>query len=123
MRKLSGLMIAALLVGLLALSNGRPARADGGVTPEQLAAADWFCVIGFAPGGSGVGCFPPSSRLGAVTLTPLIFDTSGNLLGTVILLRADKYHGQPCPSQGTDEWLLENLLGVDYRACHHFELP
>ncbi len=123
MRTLSKPMIVALLVGLVVLSGGRPARADGGVNPEQLTVAGWFCVIGFAPGGSGVGCFPPSTALGDVTLTALIFDISGNLLGTVILLRADKYHGQPCPSQGTDEWLLENLLGVDYRACHHFELP
>jgi len=128
MKKLSGLIIACLLVGLVILSAGSQARAGGGVNPGQLEDAGWLCLPG-APGG-GVVCFPPSLRKRLMAgkdvteVTCLYFRANGDFVGTMIFLSEDAYNFQPCGPDGEDEWMpWMSWWGELYFTCHHWDRP
>ncbi len=121
---------ASLLTALMGLAV-RPASA-GGVNPAQLQKAGWDCIIPLP--GDDVHCSTPGA-LGEVlagtanTATFLVFDTQdlqsndAPLLGTELIVRNDRFHGQPCPTDPPSKqytYLLP-LLALDYWACHRYD--
>jgi hypothetical protein len=101
----------------------------GGAGPHTLAqaqAAGWDCSPLILIGGH-YHCSPPGrpsvADIIAGTDVPSVehqvFMPDGSFRGTEILIRADLYAGQPCP---TDRWLPVPPFGpVEYYACHHFD--
>lgn len=116
MRRLLGSLVAA---AALTVALAAPAAAGGGVSPARLASAGWTC---FNVPGLGVHCIPPSAQFGDPTLPILYFGSTSDptsstarLSGSELLLRADRYHGQPCVQEGIATW--HDIGG--YFACHH----
>ena len=87
----------------------------------------WMC---FNVEGLGVHCFSPGALSSPASISILVFDTDdptdmdAPLLGSEILIRADLYAGQPCPTEGGGEYAFlpatATGLPADYRACHHY---
>lgn len=110
-------IVAAIAAGALAGS----ARAER-PTLETLAAQGWSCFT--PPGAPRTVCGNPG--LGRPPLPPgpadrpsymlLAFALDGSYLGTIHLIRADLYAGQPCGSTGAVYAVLPN----GYRECRHF---
>jgi hypothetical protein len=112
----------ALVLALLATALPL-ALADGeGNSPAQLAAHGWTC----ANVEGQVHCW----RAGTTFMEPSVaikyFDTTdpastnAPYLGTEILVHDHLYAGQPCPSEGLDQYTdLSLTLGLPYFACHH----
>jgi len=138
------------LAGLIAVAGAAAAGAQaGGVSPAQLQRAGWSCVNpSFAfPANTNVHCFPPGQLEGVIAGTArtallLTFATSdvdaeeAALLGSERMLRADLFHGQPCPTDPPGgppgaaaspplyEWsYLGPRFGWDYYICHTFDSP
>lgn len=139
-------------VALLALVGGMVlggASATGN-SPAGLTKAGWDCfnpaaVVTKVPNfNPTIHCFPPGQmeRVFAGTASSALlkaFDTSdpndddAAFLGSERMLRADLYHGQPCPTDPPDldpelrgdlAWSdLEPLFGLDYVICHTFDSP
>jgi hypothetical protein len=114
---------AVAVVGTAAggASSGNPNR-----TLAQAMANGWDCTPLILLGGH-YHCSPPGrpsvADIIAGTDEPSIvhqvFLPDGSFAGTELLIRADLYAGQPCP---TDQWLPVPPVGpVQYYACHHFE--
>jgi hypothetical protein len=125
------------------------ATAGTGVSPAQLQRAGWSCVNPAAafPANPNVHCFPPGHLQGviagtAATALLLTFATSDTgaeaapLLGAERMIRADLFHGQPCPTDPPGgppgaassppryEWsYLGPRFGWDYYICHTFDSP
>jgi hypothetical protein len=100
------LFVIAVLASALALVG--PVAADGGVTAARLTSAGWTCFTP-PPAPNRIVCGKPGLGLPAVPADPngpaaysfLTFDrTTGELLGATHMIRADLYHGQPCPQLG-----------------------
>lgn len=115
--------VASLVTAVLAVVLAATASA-GGVTNEQLAAHGWTCFVPPAPFDDRVACFDPGrGRPFPGNLDPapshggVLFDrASGELLGTVHLLRGDLYRGQTCASTG-EPYRFIALIG--YYECPH----
>jgi hypothetical protein len=117
MRKLM-LLIATLLASLGAVG----AATGAGLTPDQLTTAGWTCFRD--PGAPRIVCSdpghgrpvpgdpnaPPSYNFKAFTL-------DGAFIGTIHLIRADLYSGQPCPQTGAPYFFIP-VIG--YYRCEHF---
>jgi hypothetical protein len=113
-------IVAALLLPLTAAAQRR------GLSPKQLNDHGWTC---FNVPGLGVHCaepgqeFPPTQP---VVQLLYFFNTTDptsdvpDFTGTETLLRADKYHGQPCPTEASGEYFFIGDLGggVEYYGCH-----
>jgi hypothetical protein len=109
--------------------------AVNGVSPAALHAARWDCLYAV----HAVHCLPPGALDGAVAgtteaATALVFEThdpaaeNAPFLGTELNIRADLFHGQPCPTDPPSRQYtylgpggLD--LGLDYYACHRFDSP
>ena len=107
--------IATPLIVTLCLFGGTTTA--GGLTSEQLARAGYTCI----PAGPNdwIHCFL-ARKFPKPSVPVKVFSTDGmEFLGTELLLRADKYHGQPCPQDGLDIW--DPLAVPGYLACHHFD--
>jgi hypothetical protein len=140
-------LIVVALAAVVATSAAATASA-GGVNPWQLQQAGWSCVNPAAafPANPNVHCFPPGQLEGVLAGTAasallLTFATSdvsaqeATLLGTERMIRADLFHGQPCPTDppglpGAEtsppryEWsYLGPRFGWDYYICHMFDSP
>jgi len=125
-RTIVGLALAVLAI---VASMAPTARAGGnGNTPAALSARGWTCVDVTLLDGTDVGvhCFPPGFQSHDASISVKYFDTSdptsadARYLGTEILIRADLYAGQPCPSSDLPHYLdLNALLGIPYYGCHH----
>jgi len=98
-------VIAALAVAVVLAA---PVGAQGGVTADRLMSAGWTCFTP-PPFPNLFVCGKPGLGLPAVPVDPngpsaynfLTFDkTTGELLGATHMIRADLYHGQPCPQLG-----------------------
>jgi hypothetical protein len=98
-------LVAAFLVTALVVVA--PAAADG-VTPVQLQAQGWTCFVP-PPFPDTVVCGNPTHGLppvppdadGPPSYSFLYFDRdTGELRGTIHMIRADLYRGQPCPETG-----------------------
>jgi hypothetical protein len=131
-------MLCAVLLGI-SVGALRPVAADG-VSPAKLAAAGWDCFLPEPPAdpnfNRNVHCSPPGQLAGIFDGTAesgmfLAFDTedpgaeNAALLGSERLIRADKFHGQPCPTDPPSyeySW-LQPLFGLDYYICHSFDSP
>ena len=118
------------LVGLLALTavlvvaglTAAPGFAAG-PSPEQLQSAGWTC---FAPPPGGFACFNPAQGRPPLVTSGVVGGESylamrwtsrtGEFVGTVHLIRADLYNGQPCPQAGGPYTYLA-LIG--YYECAH----
>jgi hypothetical protein len=97
------LAIAALAASLVVVA---PATADG-PTPSQLEAQGWTCFVPppfpdtIVCGNPALGLPPvPPDPNGRASYSFLFFGLDGNLRGTIHMIRADLYHGQPCPATG-----------------------
>jgi hypothetical protein len=121
MRRITGIcLVAALLLPLTAAAQRR------GLSAKQLNDHGWTC---FNVPGLGVHCaepgqeFPPTQP---VVQLLYFFNTTDptsdvpDFTGTETLLRADKYHGQPCPTEASGEYFFIGDLGggVEYYGCH-----
>jgi hypothetical protein len=127
-------LLIAMLLGLLAALPVSTVSAQG-VSPAQLQRAGWSCLLppAFNP---NVHCFPPGQLEGIISgdaevATSLAFATTdlaatdAPLLGTERVIRADLFHGQPCPTDPPSfeySWLFPRF-GWDYYICHTFDSP
>ena len=124
--------IIALTAGLVAICGDhyrsrRLGRRGGARTLTQAQAAGWDCTPLILIGGH-YHCSPPGrpsvadiiAGTDVASVVHQVFDADGSLAGTELLIRADLYAGQPCP---TDEWLpVPPWLPVpQYYACHRFD--
>jgi len=98
----------------------------GGRTLDDAIADGWNCTPLILLGGH-YHCSPPGrpgvgdiiAGTDVPTVEHQVFRVDGTFAGTEILIRADLFAGQPCP---TDEWLPVPPIGdVQYWACHHFD--
>jgi hypothetical protein len=120
----SSLALIALLTALL--TTAASPVAAGGRTLDQALAASWNCepliLLGghyhcSPPGRPGVGDIIAGTDV--ATIEHQVFRPDGTFAGTELLIRADLFAGQPCP---TDEWLPVPPIGVaQYWACHRFD--
>ncbi len=119
-------IITAAFLGMVATIFVPPASAHG-VSPAQLGDAGWDCpeVLG------AIHCAPPGGLARvfsgeAETMSFLVFRTSdAEFLGTELIVRADLFRGQPCPTDppsGQYTYLNQPdlLPGLDYWACHRY---
>jgi hypothetical protein len=111
----------AIAVGLAAFAAVGGATAKG-VTPEQLIAAGWTCFLD--PGAPRTVCSDPGHGRpvpGDPNAPPTynfkIFTLDGSFIGTVHLIRADLYQGQPCPPTGAPYFFIPP---IGYYRCEHF---
>jgi len=131
------ILVAVLLTGVAGASVASPALATG-VSPAQLTAAGWTCLVppDTIP-GEVVHCAPPGQLAGLVAGTAQavrfdVFDTTdpsatqASFLGTEMVIRADLFHGQPCPTDPPSrEWTYLPDIGLpfDYYGCHRLDSP
>lgn len=134
MYRLAAIVLLSI-VGLGAASMANPARADG-IGPAGLAAAGWTCFQPPQDFNPYIHCAPPGQFESIVSGTAraamfIAFDTTdldaerASIRGTERLIRADLYHGQPCPTDPpTYEYSsLEPRFGWNYFICHSFDSP
>jgi hypothetical protein len=99
-----------------------PAATASGPTVGQLTNAGWTCMS--SPVVPRIVCSSPGLGFPAVPADPdgrpayshVIFSLDETFLGTVHLIRADLYRGQPCGSDGS--YVFIGLIG--YFRCDHF---
>ena len=100
------LLAALLAVAIAAVAVVAPAAAEG-VTPAQLRAHGWTCFVP-PPFPDTVVCGNPAHGLPPVPADPdgrpsysfLLFGLDDSFRGTLHMIRADLYRGQPCPQTG-----------------------
>ena len=106
MSRTASIAVLATLV-TVAVAAVAPAAA-GGVTSAELRERGWTCFVP-PPFPDTVVCGNPAEGLPPVPPDPngrasysfVLFDrASDEFRGTVHMLRADLYHGQPCPQTG-----------------------
>jgi hypothetical protein len=104
MRLFSVTILAALAASLALVA----AAAAEGVSPAQLQAQGWTCftpppfpdTIVCANPAEGLPPVPPAPN-GRASYSFLFFDrATGDFRGTIHMIRADLYQGQPCPQTG-----------------------
>jgi hypothetical protein len=119
-------LVALLASAAITAATVGVASANG-PQPGHLEDHGWTCLD--VP-DLGVHCAPPGRTFAPPAPveepTPLLYwfettdpsDTDADFTGTEMLLPFARYHGQPCPQEGLDEWMD---IGIA-RACHH-QLP
>jgi hypothetical protein len=115
----------AIAIVALTLALAAPAVAATGVSQARLEKAGWDCPLVLG----AIHCAPPGglARVGsgeARTMTFLVFSTDdGAFLGTELIIRADLFNGQPCPTDPPSRQYtyLNPLIGLDYYACHRYD--
>ena len=131
-------MRRALAALLLVILGSLPAGvvAARGPSPAQLAAAGWDCILPPPEFNPNVHCAKPGSVAAiqsaeaemVVWLAFATYDlasTDAVLLGSERMVRADLFHGQPCPTDPPSyeySWLVPRF-GWDYYICHTFDSP
>jgi hypothetical protein len=122
-------VIPGLFVGLVAVvALAGSAAPAGAATAPQLEKAGWTCIAPL-PVTDEQHCFAPKGfgRLvsgEAKAVKALVFDASGReYFGTELNVRADIFHGQPCPTDPPkyEYTYLGPIFGLDYWACHRFD--
>ncbi len=107
MRRTKPIAALAATAAVAALVVSAPAGAEG-VTPAQLQARGWTCFVP-PPFPDTIVCGNPAHGLPPVPPDPdggpsynfLFFERStGEFRGTIHMIRADVYRGQPCPQTG-----------------------
>jgi hypothetical protein len=131
-------MRRTLLVGMVCLLGMLPASAvaASGASPAQLQRAGWSCLLPPPEFNPNVHCAPPGQLEGVISgeaaaaaflafATSDLHATNATLLGTERMIRADLFHGQPCPTDPPSfeySWLYPRF-GWDYYICHTFDSP
>jgi hypothetical protein len=121
MRRLT-VFIAAIA---LTLALAAPAAAGGAVSQAKLQKAGWDCPLVLG----AIHCAPPGGLARVLsgearTMSFLVFSTSdGAFLGKELIVRADLFNGQPCPTDPPSRQYtyLKPLIGLDYYACHRYD--
>jgi hypothetical protein len=98
-----GIVVAVFGASLVAVTS---ASAEG-VHPAHLQAQGWTCFVP-PPFPDTIVCGNPAHGLPPVPADPngrpsysfLLFDLDGSRRGSVHMIRADLYRGQPCPQTG-----------------------
>jgi len=105
MRHLKWIAVVAA-VAAVALTVVATGGAEG-VTSASLQAKGWTCFVPpnlrdtIVCGNPGHGLPPvPPDPDGRASYSFLLFTLDGDFRATVHMLRADLYHGQPCPQTG-----------------------
>lgn len=106
---------AAITFGLFALA---PATASAqGHESAQLPDTAFTC---FTAGPSDWTHCATTNGTGQVTVVK-VFDIPGTtFLGTELLVSADVYNGQPCATDGGEQYHDLSDVGAGPYACHHF---
>ena len=107
MRHTKPIATFAALVAAVAFAGVAPASAES-MSPAQLQAHGWACFVP-PPFPNTIVCGNPAHGLPPVPADPdgrpsysfLLFDLDGSFGGTVHMIRADLYRGQPCPQTGS----------------------
>ena len=97
------------------------------LTLDQAIASGWDCTPLIQIGGH-YHCSPPGKQgvaeiiagtADSPSIVHSVFRADGQFAGTELLIRADLWAGQPCP---TDVWIPVPpwLPEPTYFACHHF---
>jgi hypothetical protein len=118
---LSGLVLAS------ALFAGNALAINSRLTLDQAMATGWDCMPLILIGGH-FHCSPPGKQgvteiidgtADSPSIVHTVFSADGRFAGTELLIRADLFAGQRCP---TDVWLPVPpwLPEPTYYACHHF---
>ena len=124
-------LLAAAMSGLSAASTFA-----SGAGPAQLARAGWDCFLPPLDFNPNVHCAPPGQLARIVSgearsgmfVTFATVDLAAEratFLGTERLIRADLYHGQPCPTD-PPSYRYSSLyprFGWNYLICHTFDSP
>lgn len=119
MNRTSWVAIAALAASLVVIGA---ARAEG-LTPDQLTRAGWTCFLD--PGAPRIVCSDPGHGRPTAPADPngppsfnfKVFSLAGEFRGTIHLIRADLYRGEPCPQAGG---LYFFIPPIGYYRCEHF---
>ena len=107
MSRIASVVALASALAAVALAVVASATASG-PSPAELQARGWSCFVP-PPFPDTVVCGNPAHGLPPVPSDPdgrpsysfLLFDRStGELRGTIHMIRADLYAGQPCPQTG-----------------------
>ncbi len=123
---------AAVVAAVILMATPSSASASG-LSPGALGDQGWLCVDAV----HAVHCIPPGLKANvfnqqAEAFTALVFDTrdpadrDAPFLGTEFNIRADLFHGQPCPTDpptGQYTYLPDINVPIDYYACHRFDSP
>jgi hypothetical protein len=129
------LLISTLLVAAASVLPTAAALGDA-AGPGRLAAAGWDCFLPPLDFNPNVHCAPPGQLEGIVSgearsamfvafATTDLSANSAVFLGTERLIRADLFHGQPCPTDPPSYRYssLFDRFGWDYYICHTFDSP
>ena len=110
-------------VGVPAVGVGTEVRSTG-VTPADLTARGWECRVP-PPLPDRIVCRPPNQDFPSPTVpeaerppnfTLLVFQDTGDFIGTQIGIRADLYQGQICGPTG-EPYIFRPPIG--YYECLH----
>jgi len=128
MRRLrSTLAPLAALAFASTLFAGSTLAINSRLTLDQAMASGWDCTPLILIGGH-YHCSPPGKQgvaeiiagtADSPSIVHTVFRADGQFAGTELLIRADLWAGEPCP---TDIWLPVPpwLPTPMYLACHHF---
>ena len=113
----------AVLAAAVTASLGAVATAMGnGVTPDTLRNAGWTCFND--PGAPRIVCSDPghgrpvpNDPNAPPSYNFKIFSLDGAFTGTIHLIRADLYEGQPCPQTGGPYVFI---APIGFYRCEHF---
>jgi hypothetical protein len=128
-------LLASAIAMVALVATGPSATTAQGLSPARLAAAGWDCILP-PPFNPNVHCAPPgslekiiSAEAEMVMMLAFATDdlgaTDAELLGSERMIRADLFHGQPCPTDPPSHeysWLFPRF-GWDYFICHTFDSP
>ncbi|MFW6195443.1 MAG: hypothetical protein ACOC5M_02865, partial [Chloroflexota bacterium] len=89
-------VLLAAFVLTLGVTSGVASAQGGGLSPEKLDNAGWFCFV-----EAGIThCIPDEESVfagEAVSSIVMAFEEDEEFLGTELLIHQDVYNGQPCP--------------------------
>jgi hypothetical protein len=129
------LLISTLLVASVSILPSAAALGQG-LGPGRLDAAGWDCFLPPLDFNPNVHCAPPGqldrivsgearAAMFVAFATTDLSASSAPYLGTERLIRADLFHGQPCPTD-PPSYQYSSLMprfGWDYYICHTFDSP
>ena len=115
--------LVLLVAGVVASFAIVGAATANGDSPEQLTNAGWTCFRD--PAAPRIVCSDPGHGRPAVPADPdgppsynfKVFGLNDSFIGTMHLIRADLYAGQPCPQIGGPYVFI---APIGYYRCEHF---